>query len=188
MSIADCDAVKGELARHLGALRRYGVVLSRDRDTAEDLVQSTCMRALERAHQFLPGTRLDRWLFAIERSIWINEVRARRVRLGAGSVDAESTLVMDGGREIEANLLASQVLREIGRLAEAQRQTVLLVYAEGFSYREAAESLGVPIGTVMSRLATVRGKLMGLAAPAPPFGTGARGGANNRPFSPTPRD
>jgi len=155
--------VKVGLALHLEALWRYGLVLSRNRDTAEDLVQATCVRALERSHQFLPGTRLDRWLFAIERSIWINELRAQRVRQGAGVVDAEIALVVDGRSEIETNILASQVLREIGKLAEAQRETVLLVYAEGFSYREAAEFLGVPIGTVMSRLATVRERLGGLS-------------------------
>lgn len=155
--------MKADLALHLEALWRYGLVLSRNRDTAEDLVQATCVRALERSHQFLPGTRLDRWLFAIERSIWINELRSQRVRQGAGIVDAEIALVVDGRHEIETNILASQVLREIGKLAEAQRETVLLVYAEGFSYREAAEFLGVPIGTVMSRLATVRERLGGLS-------------------------
>ncbi|HEV7283469.1 RNA polymerase sigma factor [Kaistia sp. UC242_56] len=163
MSRTDHEEVRTGLSQHLAALWRYGLVLSRNRDTAEDLVQATCVRALERSQQFLPGTRLDRWLFAIERSIWINELRARRVRQGAGVVDAEIALVVDGGREIETNILASQVLREIGRLAEAQRETVLLVYAEGFSYREAAEFLGVPIGTIMSRLATVREKLGGMA-------------------------
>lgn len=155
--------MKAGLALHLEALWRYGLVLSRNRDTAEDLVQATCVRALERSQQFLPGTRLDRWLFAIERSIWINELRAQRVRQGAGIVDAEIALVVDGRSEIETNILASQVLREIGKLAEAQRETVLLVYAEGFSYREAAEFLGVPIGTIMSRLATVRERLGGLS-------------------------
>ncbi len=155
--------MKADLALHLEALWRYGLVLSRNRDTAEDLVQATCVRALERSHQFLPGTRLDRWLFAIQRSIWINELRSQRVRQGAGIVDAEIALVVDGRHEIETNILASQVLREIGKLAEAQRETVLLVYAEGFSYREAAEFLGVPIGTVMSRLATVRERLGGLS-------------------------
>lgn len=163
MTTMDHEAVKLGLALHLEALWRYGLVLSRNRDVAEDLVQTTCLRALERSHQFQPGTRLDRWLFAIERSIWINELRARRVRQGAGVVDAEIALVVDGGREIETNILAAQVLREIGKLAEAQRETVLLVYAEGFSYREAADFLGVPIGTIMSRLAAVREKLGGMA-------------------------
>jgi RNA polymerase sigma-70 factor (ECF subfamily) len=63
------DAVRAGLAAALKRLWRFGLVLSRNRDTAEDLVQSTCVRALERAHQYTPGTRLDRWLFSILHSI-----------------------------------------------------------------------------------------------------------------------
>jgi RNA polymerase sigma-70 factor (ECF subfamily) len=151
------------LADELKRLWRFGLVLSGNRDTAEDLVQSTCVRALERSHQFAPGTRLDRWLFAILYSIWINELRARRVRVGGGLVDAESALVFDGARAVETNILAGQVLRGVAELPEAQRETVFLVYVEGMTYREAAEFLNIPIGTVMSRLAAARGKLADLA-------------------------
>jgi len=152
------------LAPELKRLWRFGLVLSGNRDTAEDLVQATCVRALERSHQFMPGTRLDRWLFSILHSIWINELRARRVRQGGGLVDAESALIFDGSRAIEANILAGQVLRSVQDLPEAQRETVFLVYVEGLTYREAAELLKVPIGTVMSRLAAARGRLADLAA------------------------
>jgi RNA polymerase sigma-70 factor (ECF subfamily) len=130
---------------------------------AEDLVQSTCVRALERSHQFMPGTRLDRWLFSILHSIWINEIRARRVRLRGGLVDAESALVFDGAAAVETNIVAGQVLRSVQALPDAQRETVFLVYVEGLTYREAAELLGIPIGTVMSRLAAARMRLAGLA-------------------------
>ena len=112
-------------------LWRYALVLSRANDAAEDLVQATCLRAIERADQFAPGTRLDRWLFAILRSIWLNEIRARRIREGGGFVDAEDALSIDGARAIETNILAAEVLKEISRLPEAQRETVLLVYGEG---------------------------------------------------------
>lgn len=158
------EAVKSGLAAELKRLWRYGLVLSGSRDAAEDLVQATCLRALERAHQFSPGTRLDRWLFAILRSIWLNDLRARRVRQGQGIVDAETALVFDGLREIESNIAARQVLRRVQALPEAQRETVFLVYVEGMTYREAAEALSIPIGTVMSRLSAARAKL------APPTG------------------
>jgi RNA polymerase sigma-70 factor, ECF subfamily len=144
------------LTSNLARLWRYGLVLSGARDVADDLVQATCVRALERADQFQAGTRLDRWLFSILRSVWLNELRSRRVRLGGGFVDASEALVVDGGREIETNIFAAQVLREVGGLPEAQREAVLLVYVEGLTYREAAEILAVPIGTVMSRLAAAR--------------------------------
>ena len=131
-------------------------MLSGRRDSADDLVQATCLRALERAEQFQPGTRLDRWLFAILHSVWLNEVRARQIRQGAGFADPETSLVVDGARQMEATLTAVQVLREVERLPEAQRSAVFLVYVEGLAYREAAEVLDIPIGTVMSRLAAAR--------------------------------
>ena len=159
MSEASRREVRAGLQPSLARLWRYALVLSRARDVADDLVQATCLRAIERADQFTPGTRVDRWLFAILRSVWLNELRSRRIREGGGFVDAEDALTTDGAREIEMNITASAVLRAIDRLPEAQRETVLLVYAEGYSYAEAASALGVPIGTVMSRLAAGRAAL-----------------------------
>ncbi len=160
------DAVMDGLAAVLPRLWRYGLVLSGNRDTAEELVQATCVRAIERSEQFTPGTRLDRWLISILHSIWLNEIRARKVRQGQGLVDADTALIFDGIREIEANILAAQVLRRVQDLPEVQRETVYLVYVEGMTYREAADALAVPIGTVMSRLAAARAKLADLAAEA----------------------
>jgi RNA polymerase sigma-70 factor (ECF subfamily) len=152
------DGIAAELPR----LWRYGLVLSGNRDTAEELVQATCVRALERTHQYQAGTRLDRWLIAILHSIWLNDIRARKVRQGQGLVDADAVLVFDGLHATETNILAGQVLREVQDLPEVQRETVYLVYVEGMTYREAAEALAVPIGTIMSRLAAARAKLAGL--------------------------
>ena len=166
MQSGDHETVKSGLRRHLQRLWRYGLVLSGSRDTADDLVQATCLRALERAHQFQPGTHLDRWLMAILHSIWLNDVRAARYRRGEGLVDADSALVFDGAREMETNISAVQVLNHVQSLPEAQRETVFLVYVEGFSYREAAALLDVPIGTVMSRLAAARARLAALAPDA----------------------
>jgi RNA polymerase sigma-70 factor, ECF subfamily len=162
MSEASRLEVRAGLQSSLARLWRYALVLSKARDAADDLVQATCLRAIERADQFVPGTRVDRWLFAILRSIWLNEIRSRRIREGGGLVDAEDALVSDGAREIETNITASTVLRAIARLPEGQRETVLLVYAEGYSYAEAAAALGIPIGTVMSRLAAGRAALASL--------------------------
>ncbi len=71
-------------------------------------------------------------------------------------------LTFDGAHEIETNIFTREVLYAIGRLPEAQRETVLMVYGEGYSYAEAASALGIPIGTVMSRLAAARAALAGL--------------------------
>jgi RNA polymerase sigma-70 factor, ECF subfamily len=159
MSEASRLEVRAGLQSSLARLWRYALVLSKARDAADDLVQATCLRAIERADQFIPGTRLDRWLFAILRSIWLNEIRSQRIREGGGFVDAEDALISDGVREMEANITGSAVLRAISRLPGAQRETILLVYAEGYSYAEAATAFGVPIGTIMSRLAAGRAAL-----------------------------
>jgi RNA polymerase sigma-70 factor (ECF subfamily) len=169
---APTDAIRAALPGHLAALWRYGLVLARDRATAEDLVQQTCLRALERAHQFEPGSRLDRWLFSILRSIWLNEVRARRYREGAGHDDAAEVLTVDGARVLETNMTAARVLTEVQGLPEAQRETVFLVYVQGLTYAEAAEALAIPIGTVMSRLAAARLRLARLRDDAVETGMG----------------
>ena len=159
--------VKAGLTPHLARLWRYGLVLAGARDVVDDLVQATCVWAIERADQFHVGTRLDRWLFSILRSIWLNDLRSRRMRKGGDFVDASEALVVDGGREIETNIFVGQVLKEVGGLPEPPREAVLLVYVEGLSYREAAEILAAPIGTIMNRLAAARlalGKLQ--TAPA----------------------
>jgi RNA polymerase sigma factor (sigma-70 family) len=167
MGAAQHEVVIAELPSLLSRLWRYGLVLARNREAAEDLVQATCVRALERSSQFETGTRLDRWLFTILRSIWINQLRAQRVRLGQGVVDPEEALISDGVREIETNIFAAQVFREVLELPESQREAVLLVYVEGLTYREAAEVLKVPVGTIMSRLAAARVKLSELNAESP---------------------
>jgi RNA polymerase sigma-70 factor (ECF subfamily) len=166
MTATSYDAVVAGLPALLPRLWRYGLILSRDPVAAEDLVQATALRALERSSQFVIGTRLDRWLFSILRSIWLNQLRAQRIRTGHGLVDAEDVLVTDGAEQIETNILAGQVLKQAMGLPDAQRETLLLVYVEGFTYQEAADVLSVPIGTVMSRLAAVRLKLGTLEAPA----------------------
>lgn len=123
------------------------------------------MRALERAGQFVEGTRLDRWLLTIMHSIWLNELRSQRVRLGQGFVEAEQELWFDGETQAQGQVLAAQVIKRVNALPEAQRETVFLAYVEGLSYKEIAEVLHIPIGTVMSRLAAARLKLAETAAP-----------------------
>ncbi|OCJ17747.1 RNA polymerase subunit sigma-24 [Rhizobium sp. AC44/96] len=159
--IASEADIRSGLTDNLSRLWRYGLVLSHRRDVADDLVQQTCLRALERSSQFEAGTRLDRWLLSILHSIWLNEIRSRRVRQGQGFVDADEALVLDGVRETEAHVMANQVLRLVNALPDAQRAAVFLAYVEGLSYKEVAGILDIPIGTVMSRLAAARAKLAG---------------------------
>ncbi len=137
-------------------LWRFCMVLTKARDRADDLAQATCERALINAEKFQPGTDLDRWVFTMARRIWLNDIRATKVRRGEGQVPVEDVDVADDAPHIDVNILAREVLNMVQALPEGQRVTTFLVYVEGYSYREAAEMLEIPIGTVMSRLAGAR--------------------------------
>ncbi|GGX42642.1 RNA polymerase sigma24 factor [Tateyamaria omphalii] len=122
-------------------------------------MQTTCLRALDKADQFEPGTHLDRWMFRMAQRVWLNELRSRKVRTGGGLVPVEEIDLPDKKPEAETNILARDVLNRVNGLPEAQRQAVVLVYVEGYAYKEAAEIMEIPIGTVMSRLAAARKRL-----------------------------
>jgi len=159
------------LVPHLPLLWRFALSLSRKRDVADDLVQATCIRAIEKHEQFDGLGRLEAWGLTICRSIWLNEVRAQKVRATSAIdtvPDSELRAIIP---DQEANIFAAEVLVEVMKLPEGQREVVFLVYVEGFRYSEAAKLLDVPIGTVMSRLSAARGKLVWMqddsAQPAP---------------------
>ena len=136
-----------------------------DQAQADDLVQATCLRALERAHQFRSGTRIESWLFAILESIWRNTARAQGVRRGNGIVDIADAHLESAEAGEDVRIEYADAVRQIGALPPGQRTVLLLVSIEGLSYREAAAVLDIPVGTVMSRLATARGKLKRFRAP-----------------------
>lgn len=149
--------VRGELEQLRERLWRFCLMRTGvNHADADDLFQATALRALEKADQFTPGTRFDNWAFTIAVSIWNNELRSRKVRLGKGIVDAAEDELADETGNVETNIFAGQVLNRITHLPQGQSMAVLLVYVEGYSYKDAAEILAVPIGTVMSRLATAR--------------------------------
>ncbi len=145
-----------QLVAVLPRLRRFARGLTGSATEADDLVQAACERALARAHQFQEGTRFDSWMFRIVQTIWIDQLRAREVRKEDGNV-AEERLGSDAPvRGIEARLALSEVRNAVDRLPQDQRMTLMLVTVEGLSYKEAAEVAGVPVGTIMSRLARAR--------------------------------
>ncbi len=137
--------------------RRFAYGLAGNLDDADDLLQAAYLRAFDNLHQWRPGTRLDSWMYRIMQSIQINRYHAERVR-GAGSqrVDPDTQVGTDGERETEAKLTLAAVRKFIGQMPDEQRTVILLIAVEGLSYKEAAETLGLPIGTVTSRLARAR--------------------------------
>lgn len=122
-------------------------------------------RALRARAQWQVGTRLDSWMYRIMRNIWIDEVRAS-TRRGQTFVDEAAGLAVgaSGGQEERAAL--GDVDRALARLPEEQREAVVLVMVEGWSYKEAAEIVGCPVGTLNSRLVRGRDALMALLGEA----------------------
>ena len=153
------DRLSTQLPALLPRLWRFALRLARDRHDAEDLVQRTCVRALERRHQLQPATSTLSWLFSIVHSIWLNEVRARQIRSNRSiewSEELADTAADPAAGNPEMLVLYQEIIAAVEKLPDAQRAVMLLIAVEGLSYREAASVLDVPIGTVMSRLARAR--------------------------------
>ncbi len=141
-----------DLIEHLPRLRRYARALTGDVARADDLVQDTLERALVKLDLWQPGSDLRAWLFTLMHNLFVNQIRVRRPQETA--IDDAPDQPVSGG-QLEA-LVARDIDAALGRLPEAQREVLLLVGLEQFGYTEAAQVLGVPVGTVMSRLARAR--------------------------------
>ena len=152
-------AIDAALLTHHKDLWRFALGLSGRRDVADDLTQATAIRAIERASSLTDHRNLRAWLLTICRSIWLNEIRANAIRTAQSLGVGEGEVDIAGPDDTEMNIFAREVLSEVMGLPEAQREIVLLVYVLGYKYREAAEMLEVPIGTVMSRLSVARTRL-----------------------------
>ncbi|TNC65815.1 sigma-70 family RNA polymerase sigma factor [Rubellimicrobium roseum] len=139
--------VVDQLPEHVASLRRYALVLTRNREDAEDLVQECLVRAIAAADTWRPGSDLRVWLFRILHNLHVSGLRKQKVRREATLVLPEAA---DGGQH--ARLELQQTLRALDTLPEEQRQPIILVALQDMSYADAAASLDVPIGTFMSRL------------------------------------
>lgn len=161
--------VRQQMIALLPRMRRFAFSLSGSMDEADDLVQAACERALGRLDQYEQGTRLDSWLFRIIQTSWIDRVRATRRRGIASDPEVMAAVPYDARihEQTEARASLDIVRAEIAQLPEEQRLVLALVTVDGMSYKEAAEMLEVPIGTVMSRLSRAR-KRLGEALERPP--------------------
>lgn len=173
------QSVESRLIAFLPNLRRFAISLCRSTDRADDLVQAACERALANADRFEPGTRFDAWMFRIIRNLWIDQVRRSNTAGPQEDVSERSDLIgLDGERAIEARLTLGSVSQAIMALPDDQREVLMLVCVEDFSYKDAAEALEIPIGTVMSRLARARRNLAEVAGindlPGRSSGSGGR--------------
>ncbi|MBS0532957.1 MAG: sigma-70 family RNA polymerase sigma factor [Proteobacteria bacterium] len=140
-----------EVEATIPALRRFARALTRDTEAADDLVQDTLVRALRSEHLF-HGGEVRTWMYTILANLNRNRLRSLARRPVMVPVD-------DGDAAVDAPEGARDIERGLATLVDEQRDALLLVVLEGLSYREVAEIQGVPIGTVMSRLARARQQL-----------------------------
>jgi len=154
------DALRQEMLALLPRLRRFARSLAGNPADADDLVQDTVERALKRLSTFEKGTRLDSWMYRIAQNLWIDRRRAAKTR-GDAAGDAELEHVAGPGGEAaaEAHIAVGRLGAALAALPDEQRAAVSLVLIEGLSYRDASSVLGVPQGTLTSRLARGRAAL-----------------------------
>ena len=154
------EKIRGPLIELLPRLRRFARNLTRDADDADDVVQIAVERALMRCEQWDSSARLDSWMFGIIRHAWIDELRSSKRRGLQLDVDELREVIIDSNAAAEVEVMSVQAA--MARLPEEQRIAVSLVLVEGLSYKEAAQVMEVPIGTLTSRLARGREALQAL--------------------------
>jgi RNA polymerase sigma factor (sigma-70 family) len=157
------DELRRQIAGLLPRLRRFGRTLTRAREDADDLVQTAVERALKHLDQWQPGSRVDSWMFRIMQNAWIDELRARERRGQTFAPEEEGQAV--GVATTEAQIEALALRKALDALNDDQRAVIGLVLVEGLPYKEAAEVLGIPIGTLTSRLARAREALQTMLSP-----------------------
>jgi RNA polymerase sigma factor (sigma-70 family) len=146
-------AFERDLLALLPRLRRFARSLARDSADADDLLQVALERALKAKWQWQDGTRLDAWMMKILRNCWIDEIRVRTRRGQTFLAEAAGASVgVDGHEDVERSAEMHDVEKAMNALPAEQREAVSLVLVEGLAYKEAAEILDIPIGTLTSRL------------------------------------
>ena len=148
------DLLESQIPR----LRRYSRALTRDTQRADDLVQDTLVRALMKQDRWEPGTNLRAWLFTLMHNQFVNNVRRANREAGTINIDDVSSSLV-ATTDPTASRQLYELERALGQLAAEQREVILLVGLEGFSYEDAAKILAVPVGTVRSRLSRGRESL-----------------------------
>ena len=154
------NAINNEIAALLPRLRRFARGIVYNRDDADDLVQVAVERGLGRSAQWEPGTRLDSWMFRIMKNAWIDEVRSRMRRDTLFAPEEAGEHVGDGFAEAQQQRMAIE--KAVSMLSDEHRMVIALVLVDGLPYKEAAEVLEIPMGTLTSRLVRARAALQEL--------------------------
>lgn len=147
-----------EMVAEIPALRRYGRVLSGSQASADDLVQDTLERAIQKFHLYQPGTKLRLWLFTIMRNLFLDHYRKQRKMNSIVGEMAHQHLDHRMPDQLD-KLVHNDLLEQLNSLKSEYRELLILVGIQGLSYEQAAEVTGVPLGTVRSRLFRARNLL-----------------------------
>jgi RNA polymerase sigma-70 factor (ECF subfamily) len=154
------EAMRSAIVAALPRLRRFCQAMVGNPHDGDDLMQATVERALSRHVQFEPGTRVDSWMYRIAQNLHIDGVRSRQRRgVTVPIEDLPERIGEDGWAVVEGRSELAMAQRALAQLPDDQRAAFVLVVIEGLSYREAADTLDVPIGTIMSRIARARGRI-----------------------------
>ncbi|RYY77164.1 MAG: RNA polymerase sigma factor [Gammaproteobacteria bacterium] len=146
--------MKQELTNLMPMIRRFAYSLTGSPHDADDLLQNTVERVLSRG---VPDdVDLTKWAFRVCRNIWIDEYRARKIRHNASQLPELEEPTVDGENVVYQQITLGEVNSAMDKLPDDQRSILALVAVQGMSYKEVAETLSIPIGTVMSRLARAR--------------------------------
>jgi RNA polymerase sigma-70 factor, ECF subfamily len=157
---------RSEIAALLPKLRRFALALTGTRHDADDVTQAAIERALSRADQWAEGTRLDSWMYKIMQNLWIDQIRRNKRRNDAPMEEASAIAGEDARQITEDRLMLAKAREAFNSLAPEIRAASALVILNGMSYAEAASTLNVPIGTIMSRVSRARaGLAKALSAP-----------------------
>jgi RNA polymerase sigma-70 factor, ECF subfamily len=160
---------RDDLMTHLPALRAFARSLAGNRDTADDLVQDTVLKAWTRIDQFTPGTNLRAWLFTILRNTFYSALRKQRREIA--DPDGAHAATLCQAPVHDARLAFDEFRAAFAQLSAEHREVLVLVGASGLSCEEAAEVMGVAVGTVKSRARARLADLLGLAAGESAAGT-----------------
>ncbi len=152
--------IQDKIVEVLPRLRRFAYGLTGSVERGDDLVQSACVRAIEKSNQWQVGTKFDSWMFRITKNIFTDAWRTEKVKdrvLDQIQQESESSSNHD---QLENYVSLHEVRESMSKLSEEHRMILMLICVEGYSYQEASEMLNIPVGTVASRVVRARSALL----------------------------
>lgn len=156
------DQKRAAILAEIPRLRRYARALVRDRDSADDLVQDCLERALSRMDNWISGENPRRWLFTIMHHLFVDQTRRTKRRAEVVMMSLDQSEAISVPADQAESVASREIMDALQAISPERRAALVVVGIEGFSYAEAATMLGIPAGTLMSRVARGREELRGL--------------------------